>query len=149
MRCSLIIPVRNSEATLGACLTSAMSQTLDRSDYEILVVDDGSEDRTAEIAHSFEGVRVLKQAPLGPAEARNLGAREALAKVVVFVDSDCEIATGFLKVLIAPIEAGKAIGVQGGYKTRQLAFMAQFSQVEIETRYAKMAREPYVDFIGT
>ena len=149
MRCSLIIPARNAESTLGNCLGAALNQTLRRSDYEVLVVDDGSSDKTREIALSFPGVRLFEQEGQGPAMARNLGAGEARGEVLVFTDSDCEVEADFLEALILRIESGEAVGAQGCYKSRQPAFIAQFGQVEIETRYARMAREPFTDFIGT
>ncbi len=59
---SIIIPARNEEANLGACLESLTAQT--GVDFEIIVVDDGSTDRTREIAQSFAGVRVIFPQPL-------------------------------------------------------------------------------------
>src|SRR5580658_8084896 len=61
---SVIVPARNEEACLGACLQSLASQA--GVSFEIIVVDDGSTDRTAEIARSFHGVRVVNPGPLLP-----------------------------------------------------------------------------------
>ena len=77
---SVIVPARNEEASLGACLESLVAQTGVR--VEIIVVDDGSTDGTREIAQSFTGVRVLEPTPLPPGwsgknNALMAGAREA------------------------------------------------------------------------
>lgn len=148
MRCSIIIPAYNAEATIHSCLSSAKTQSIAKSDYEIILVDDGSTDNTADIARSF-GVQVVVQENQGPATARNVGAKLAQGNVLVFTDSDCTLHENFLEHMIAPIEDGRAVGVQGRYKTKQTPFMARFGQVEIETRYQRMLKAPYIDFIGT
>ena len=88
---SVIVPARNEEASLGACLRSLVSQR--GVECEIMVVDDGSTDRTREIAQSFAGVRVLTAAPLQPGftgkcNAVAYGAREARGEWLLFTDAD-------------------------------------------------------------
>jgi len=59
---SVIIPVYNSEHSIGACLESLKRQTISRDKYEIIVVDDGSTDKTAGIVKTFiRGIRGLQQ----------------------------------------------------------------------------------------
>lgn len=149
MRCSLIIPAYNAENTIVSCLESVLNQSLPTSEYEVIVVDDGSTDDTANIAKSYS-VRVIEQENQGPAAARNKGAAEAKGVVLIFTDSDCELDSNFIEKIIAPIEqTPEVVGVQGSYKTKQTQFIARFGQVEIETRYKKMAQKKYTDFIGT
>ena len=88
---SVIVPARNEEACLGACLESLAAQT--RVSFEIIVVDDGSTDRTREIAKSFAGVRVVEPAPLPPGwigknNALVAGAKEARGEWLLFTDAD-------------------------------------------------------------
>jgi hypothetical protein len=88
---SVIVPARNEEASLGACLQSLVSQC--GVDYEIIVVDDGSTDRTRAIAQSFAGVRMIEAAPLPPGatgkcNALACGAREARGQWFLFTDAD-------------------------------------------------------------
>ena len=88
---SVIVPARNEEASLGACLESLVAQTSIR--FEIIVVDDGSTDRTREIAQSFAGVRVIEPAPLpsgwsGKNNALTAGAHEAHGDWLLFTDAD-------------------------------------------------------------
>lgn len=84
---SVIIAAHNSEAYLGQALDSVMAQTV--GDWEVIVVDDGSTDTTADIiaAHPAEA-RYLRQANAGPSSARNLGLDAARGEYVVFLDSD-------------------------------------------------------------
>ncbi len=93
----MIVPARNEEDSIGACLESLVRQSDDvfelGKDWELLVVDDDSADRTAEIARSFPGVTVLKAAKLekgwtGKANAIWTAARKAHGKWLLFTDAD-------------------------------------------------------------
>jgi|SRR5215469_3266137 len=88
---SVIVPARNEEDCLGACLQSLVSQN--GVDFEILVVDDHSADRTREIAASFPKVRVTDPGPLpsgwsGKNNAVAAGARAARGEWLLFTDAD-------------------------------------------------------------
>jgi glycosyltransferase involved in cell wall biosynthesis len=88
---SIIVPARNEEASLANCLESLTAQTVVA--FEIIVVDDGSTDRTREIAQSFAKVRVISAWPLpdgwtGKNKAVIAGAKEARAQWLLFTDAD-------------------------------------------------------------
>jgi len=88
---SIIVPARNEEASLGDCLASLTAQT--GVAFEIIVVDDGSTDRTHEIAQSFAEVRVISPGPppddwTGKNNAVVAGAKEAHAPWLLFTDAD-------------------------------------------------------------
>jgi glycosyltransferase involved in cell wall biosynthesis len=84
---SVIIPVHNGARHLSAAIESVLAQTLPP--VELLVVNDGSTDASAAIAHSFgPPVRVLTQPNLGPAAARNLGVAHAIGDLLAFLDAD-------------------------------------------------------------
>ena len=84
---SVIIPAYQAEAFIARSVHSAQIQTL--SPLEILVVDDGSNDNTAEVAAACgDLVRVIRQPNGGPASARNHGAREARGEWLAFLDAD-------------------------------------------------------------
>src|ERR1044071_1505350 len=83
---SVIVPVYNSAGYLRSCLEHLRRSTL--SDYECIVVDDGSTDDSSKIASEF-GFRVLTTGcRRGPAFARNLGARAATGDILFFIDAD-------------------------------------------------------------
>jgi glycosyltransferase involved in cell wall biosynthesis len=93
---SVVIPARNEEASIGTCLQSLTAQT--GVSFEIIVIDDGSTDRTREIAESFPGVRVISPGALptdsagkrwtGKNNAVVAGAQQARASWLLFIDAD-------------------------------------------------------------
>lgn len=87
MKLSVVIPAYNRASLLPATLRSLLAQ--ERVADEILVVDDGSTDDTADVAEAFGGpVRVIRQSNQGPAAARNRGLSEAQGEYIHFFDSD-------------------------------------------------------------
>ena len=94
---SLIIPAYNSEKTIPLCLDAALNQRISKDKYEIIVVDDGSIDNTANIVSKYDSVKLIRQSNHGPATARNRGAQEAQGGILIFTDSDCEIDADFIK----------------------------------------------------
>ncbi len=88
---SVIVPARNEEACLGACLQSLAAQS--GISFEVIVVDDASIDRTREIARSFPGVRVIEAGPrlqdwTGKNNAMAAGAKVACGAWLLFTDAD-------------------------------------------------------------
>ena len=82
-----VIPVYNGERFLGAAIRSALGQTY--TNLEVIVVDDGSTDGTAEVAQAFSHrVKYLYQDNAGPAAARNRGIAEAEGEFLSFLDAD-------------------------------------------------------------
>lgn len=101
-RVSVIVPARDAAATIAACLRSIAAQT--RPAQEIIVVDDGSADGTADIARQA-GARVVSQPRLGAAAARNAGARLATGDLLFFCDADLLLDPALLETLAAALAA--------------------------------------------
>lgn len=101
MKLSFIIPVYNVEKYIGRCLDSLISQNLDQSLYEIIVVNDGSPDRSAEIVERYAGkypnIFLVSQANQGVSAARNKGLAIARGEWILFVDPDDFIEKDALK----------------------------------------------------
>jgi GT2 family glycosyltransferase len=96
---SIVVPVLNGGATLGNLLAALKNQA-GAGAFEIIVVDNGSTDRTMEIARA-SGATVLQQPVRGPSAARNLGLHHARAEIVVFTDSDTIPSRRWLAALLA------------------------------------------------
>ncbi|MGZ5023241.1 MAG: glycosyltransferase [Chthoniobacterales bacterium] len=108
---SVIVCSYNGARTLPACLDSL--GTLDYPNYEVILVDDGSTDNTAEIAARYPQVKFIQQKNHGLSHARNTGARAARGEVLAYTDSDCMADRDWLYFLINTLLSGNYAGVGG------------------------------------
>ncbi len=108
---SVIVPARNAAATIGATLAGLADQDVDRS-FEVIVVDDGSDDETAAVVAAAPlEVTVVEASGLGPGPARNAGVAAARADLLAFTDADCVPTRGWLRAgLEALADAGLVQG---------------------------------------
>src|SRR5258708_7323681 len=143
---SIIIPTFNGAPRIGTCLDALLQQLAGR-DAEILVVNDGSTDNTADVVERYSGIRLITQANAGPAAARNRGAREARGKIILFTDDDCVPMLDWLDAMLEPFADPGVVGVRGVYRTHQERLAARFVQIEYEDRYRLMAGLPRIDFV--
>ncbi len=114
---TVILAARNEARHIAECLRAVQGQTWQP--LEIIVVDDGSTDRTAEIARSFPRVRVISHPNMGKARSVNDAARQAAGEILIFLDGDLVVAPDYVERLVAPIIAGECIGT--GHGTERVA----------------------------
>jgi lipopolysaccharide/colanic/teichoic acid biosynthesis glycosyltransferase/glycosyltransferase involved in cell wall biosynthesis len=145
---SVIVPAYNAEETLADCLSAVRRQTVQPQRYEIIVVDDGSTDRTAEVAQQH-AVRLIRQPNAGPAAARNRGAQAARGEILLFTDADCAPALDWIERMAEPFRDPDVAGAKGVYRTRQRELVARFVQLEYEDKYRRMSRQGRIDFVDT
>lgn len=110
MKISVIIPAYNEENNIGKCLDSIRRNSYE--DYEIIVVDAGSTDKTPEVARETAD-RVLEIESAGPGPARNYGVQESDASVVAFTDADTIVDENWIEVMASDFEEKDVIGVGG------------------------------------
>ncbi|MGC2411097.1 MAG: glycosyltransferase [Stellaceae bacterium] len=110
-RISVVVCAYNSERTMEACLASL--EAVDYPDYEVIVVNDGSTDRTLEIAEDYPFCRIISQPNKGLSAARNVGADAATGEIVAYTDSDCVADPDWLTYLAARMEAGNLAACGG------------------------------------
>lgn len=113
MKLTIIIPVYKAEKTLDRCVESILSQ--DYSDYEIILVDDGSPDLCPEKCDAWtehdSRIRVIHKNNGGPSDARNAGIEVAQGDFLTFVDSDDMIAPSTLAPLMNKIAHDESIQI--------------------------------------
>ncbi len=100
---SVVICAYNAERTMEACLKSL--RQLDYPNYEVVVVDDGSRDQTAEIAARFPEFRLIRQPNKGLSVARNVGMQAALGEIIAYTDSDCVVDPHWLTFMVGAMTA--------------------------------------------
>lgn len=99
---SIIVPVYNCERYLPACLKSLVTQTYHN--IEILVIDDGSQDGSAEIcdkfAEKYPVIQVLHQKNEGPGAARNTGLKKRTGRYITYVDADDYVSKDYVEAMV-------------------------------------------------
>lgn len=93
---SIIIPAKNEEKNIAACLDSISAVDYPKDLYEVIVIDNGSTDRTVDIAES-KNADVYVQPDLTISGLRNYGAEQAQGKILAFLDADCTVKEDWLK----------------------------------------------------
>lgn len=98
---SIIIPAHNQERYIGRCLRSILNQTYPRADYEIIVINDASTDRTAYALELFESeiVLITNDEQLGLPGSLNKGIRKARGRFIIRLDGDDYVHGEYLNVL--------------------------------------------------
>jgi glycosyltransferase involved in cell wall biosynthesis len=123
---SVIIPATNASATIGRALDALARQDL-AADYEVIVVDDGSDDDTTAIVEAHpSGVNLLRQQRRGPAAARNLAVGHSRGRVLAFTDADCFPAPGWLGAGLAALDGAEL--VQGAVRPDPEAPLGPFDR---------------------
>lgn len=92
---SIIIPTKNEEANIGLCLESIFSINYPLNRYEVIVVDNGSNDNTVKIAQSYNTI-VLQVPDVNVSALRNHGAKIARGRLLAFIDADCTVSPDWL-----------------------------------------------------
>ena len=114
---SVVVPVYNGEQYIEKCIKSLLIQSYELT--EILVVDDGSTDTTADICSSYTergNIKYFKQKNSGPAAARNYGLSKAQGKYIAFVDADDYVDKDYISYLVENLKLYNADISSCGWK---------------------------------
>jgi glycosyltransferase involved in cell wall biosynthesis len=89
MDISIVVPFHNEQRYIARCVEALLSQDYPRDRYEIVLVDNNSTDRSADIVRQYPGVRLLSETTPGSYAARNRGVAATTGDIIAFTDSDC------------------------------------------------------------
>ncbi|NJD99442.1 glycosyltransferase family 2 protein [Thermococcus sp. LS1] len=127
---SLIIPAYNEGERVLRAIKSALAQ--DYPDFEVIVVDDGSEDSTFEVANSVNDprLRVYRNEHSGKARALNFGLSKASGEIIVTTDADSELDENALKELVRRFYSNEVLGVGGQVRVMGSSFLERAQDTE-------------------
>jgi glycosyltransferase involved in cell wall biosynthesis len=106
---SIIIPLYNEEEYIADCLNSLLSLKFPEKRYEIIVIDNGSKDKSCEVVKKFD-VKLLSMPDVKVGAVRNYGASLAQGDILVFVDADCTVDDEWLEKGVQELEQYDAVG---------------------------------------
>lgn len=115
---TVVIPAYEEERFVGEAIESVLAQTYPA--VETIVVDDGSGDRSAEVAAGYEGVTVMRQDNRGPAAARNAGVAAGRGELVTFLDADDRMVPERLEIQVGHLRANPGVGCVIGSQELEL-----------------------------
>lgn len=132
---TIIIPARNESANISACLSALMAQTYPQSLMEIIVVDDASEDNTAEIVQSFP-VKLIRNNPKPGTiafkkQAIATGISLAKGDVILTTDADCIVAQTWVSTMVNTLHNQRAYMITGPVKMiPEHSFLSKFQSLD-------------------
>lgn len=144
---SIIVPVFNNELYISKCIESVISQNTTL-EYELIIIDDGSTDRSLEICQSYKRkdrrIRIKSQRNAGVSRARNVGISMASGEYVMFLDSDDWLEEGSLKIIEKEVEGSRPDILVYGIKFLKDKKVTYTSELE---RMSSVSKEDCVPLI--
>lgn len=144
---SVVVAAYNAEETIDECVRSLLALRYPADRLELIVVDNGSRDRTRELVERHgDRVTLLDEAHRGPAAARNAGIGRSRGAVVALTDADCTVDERWLAALVAPL-GDASVGIAGGkiLARRPASAIELFGEsIHDHRRAIQVWRPPYV-----
>ncbi len=112
---SIIIPARNAQTTIKKCIDSVLQQSY--KNYELIVINDGSTDKTAQILADYPQANLLATSGIGPSKARNMAIEQAKGEFAAFTDADCVVDSVWIVELLKGFTNEKVVSVGGTQKS--------------------------------
>jgi glycosyltransferase involved in cell wall biosynthesis len=138
---SVVIAVYNGEETLVSAVQSVLAQ--DYRPFEVIVVDDGSEDRSGEIARSIDAVRVISQQNQGPGAARNAGVAASAGEFLTFHDADDEALPHKLSLQVDHLLRNPHVGCVVGRQDVEFVAIDQPDWLKRDAIFGDLAGIPF------
>lgn len=112
---SIVVPALNAENTIKKCIESLIRQNYPKNLYEIIIVDNGSTDKTSNILGKFtKNIIVLREPIKGSYRARNTGISQAVGDMILFTDSDCVAGKNWVRSMVSSFKKSDKVKIVGG-----------------------------------
>ncbi|MEW5805546.1 MAG: glycosyltransferase [Patescibacteria group bacterium] len=125
---SIIVPAYNEEKNVARCLDSLVNLDFDKNDYEVILVNNNSTDRTKEIAETFSGVKIIDEPKQGNVFALIKGCLQARGEILVFTDADTIVPKDWLIKINQAYQNEKVVCAGGPGKLRPKTFLGFFGE---------------------
>jgi glycosyltransferase involved in cell wall biosynthesis len=106
IKISVIVPYKDEERFIEKCIIALRSQSLPRDQYEIIMIDNGSKDRSLGIVEKYPDIISLRESGKGPYVCRNAGIDKSRGASIAFTDADCVVAADWLEKINSAITSG-------------------------------------------
>jgi glycosyltransferase involved in cell wall biosynthesis len=147
---SVIVPFHDEEEFIEDCIKALLSQGYPREHYEVIMVDNNSTDRSAEITRRYPQIRLLRESKPGAYAARNRGVAEASGDVVALTDSDCAPRTDWLERIAETMAESQVHVVQGrtrfATESQGLAVLSDYEAEKAAFTFSGRADEIYYGY---
>lgn len=130
---SILIPAYNEEAGIAKCIETVLAMDYPKDMLEVIVLDDGSTDRTAEIAKRYEGrgVKVISKPNTGKADSLNQGISMAKGELIATMDADSDVSPHTLRRMLAYFNHPQVAAVASAVKVREANnFIEEMQRIE-------------------
>lgn len=141
---SVIIPVYNDTERLKLCLSALENQTYPKESYEVIVVDNNSEENIAAISKNFKQVILTKESKRGSYAARNRGIKIAKGEVLAFTDSDCIPTSNWIENGVNKLGSSSNCGIVAGKIDLYYQKENNPNSAEIFDKLVNLQQEKYV-----
>ncbi|HLD31023.1 MAG TPA: glycosyltransferase family A protein [Patescibacteria group bacterium] len=126
MKVSIVVPAYNEEGFLPRCLNSIFSSDLP-DDFEVIVVNNASTDKTEMVAKNFKGVKVVNELKKGVTRARQAGYLASSGEILVFFDADSIVSKNWFNIVIKKfVNDSELIGISGPYHFEKISKTVAF-----------------------
>jgi len=142
---SIVIPTHNSASTIDRCINSLNAQSYHREKYEIIIVDDGSKDKTIELAKKAGVDKIIETEPCFQGKARNIGVKNSKGDFVAFIDSDCLAKEGWIKAVFDGLSSKGAITgpIENGNPQSHVAWVEYLVEFGGWSQYREQSFVPF------
>lgn len=149
VKISVVIPAYNEEKKISSCIKSVLDQSYN--EYEIIVVDNNSSDKTKEIIHGFKNkkLKYIFEKNRGRGAARNAGINNSTGEIIAMIDCDCVAPKDWLVKISRSIREENENIVMGFERNTKKGYIARQLQAEEMDFMKRHTKEDYIDHFST